>query len=61
MQQQEDCQNTTTSTAKRKKYRKPKLTVLGKVTELTAGGSGSQKENQSSGPTGDPNYYQKRS
>ncbi len=45
MQQQGDRENSNKSNiSKRKKYSEPKLVVLGKVSELTAGGSGTTSE-----------------
>ncbi len=39
MEQHQKCQNNSSIAKKKKEYRKPILTILGKVSELTAGGS----------------------
>ena len=40
MKQQQQSQNNAPSILKKKSYSKPVLTILGKVSDLTAGGSG---------------------
>jgi len=60
MQQHQNCQKTSTSTiSKKKNYSTPTLTVLGKVSELTAGGSNGKKENVA-GVDPDPSFYSKQ-
>ena len=44
MEKHQKFQDTASGVLKKKKYSKPVLTILGKVSELTAGGSGNAAE-----------------
>ena len=52
MNQHQTTENNAPDILKKKIYNKPVLTILGKVTELTAGGSGSNSEYTEFNPSG---------